>query len=134
MRPLDPRLLRLSRPARRYLVLTVVVGVATAGLALALAWTVATALARTQHDPVAANALTMELNHLLIPVNYTRTGPFEHDLALRTDPLPGLSDSAKLGQLNQSSDDFYFLRTRLTRERNRVEHALRSAMRAVERA
>lgn len=92
------------------------------------------ALSRTQHDPTAANALTMELNHLLIPINYTRTGPFEHDLALRTDPLPGLSDTAKLGKLDQSSDDFYFLRTRLTRERNRVEHALRSAMRAVERA
>jgi thiol reductant ABC exporter CydD subunit len=48
MRPLDPRLLRLSRPARRYLALTVAVGLATAGLVLALAWTVATAVSRAQ--------------------------------------------------------------------------------------
>ena len=48
MRPLDPRLLRLSRPARRYLALTVAVGLATAGLVLVLAWTVATAVARAQ--------------------------------------------------------------------------------------
>jgi len=96
--------------------------------------TAITALSHTHRDASAANALTMELNHILIPVNYTRTGPFEHDLALRTDPLPGLSDAAKLGTLNQSSDDFYFLRTKLIRERNRVEHVFRSAMRAVERA
>lgn len=48
MRPLDPRLLRLSLPARRYLALTVAVGLATAGLVLLQAWTVATAVARTQ--------------------------------------------------------------------------------------
>ena len=48
MRPLDPRLLRLCRPARRYLALTVAVGLATAGLVLVLAWTLATAVARAQ--------------------------------------------------------------------------------------
>lgn len=96
--------------------------------------TAISALSRTQRDAAAANTLTMEINRLLIPVNYTRTGPFEHDLALRTDPIPGLSDAAKLATLDQSSDDFFFLRTRLVRERNRVEHALRSAMKAVERA
>jgi thiol reductant ABC exporter CydD subunit len=48
MRPLDPRLLRLSRPARRYLALTVAIGLATAGLVLALAWTVAIAVSHAQ--------------------------------------------------------------------------------------
>jgi thiol reductant ABC exporter CydD subunit len=38
----------VSRPARRYLALTVAVGLATAGLVLALAWTVATAVSRAQ--------------------------------------------------------------------------------------
>ncbi len=76
----------------------------------------------------------MALCRLLIPVNYTRSGPFEHDLALRSDPLPGLSDAARSGTLDRSSDDFYFLRTKLVRERNRVEHALRSALRLVETA
>jgi hypothetical protein len=78
-----------------------------------------------------ANALLMDLAHLLIPVNYTRTGPFEHDLALGTQPLPGLSDAATLGTLDPASNDARYLRTKLDRERNRVEHALRAALRRV---
>lgn len=78
-----------------------------------------------------ANALCMDLAHLLIPVNYTRTGPFEHDLALGSQPLPGLSDAAALGALDPASNDARFLRTKLERERNRVEHALRAALRRV---
>ena len=47
----------------------------------------------------------IELAHLLIPVNYTRSGPFEHDLALGTSPLPGLADAVTLGQLDPDRDD-----------------------------
>jgi hypothetical protein len=79
-------------------------------------------------DPGQANALLMALAHLLIPVNYTRSGPFEHDLALGTQPLPGLADAVTLGQLDPGGNEVRFLRTRLERERNRVEHALRSAI------
>jgi hypothetical protein len=82
-------------------------------------------------DAARANTLLLELAHLLIPVNYTRTGPFEHDLALGTQPLPGLADAVALGQLDATGDDVRFLRTRLERERNRVEHALRTAIRLV---
>ncbi len=77
----------------------------------------------------------IELGRLLIPVNYTRNGPFEHDLALGSSPLPGLADAATLGQLDPGSNEARFLRTGLERERNRVEHALRAALhliRAVE--
>src|SRR5688572_6770179 len=79
-------------------------------------------------DPAAANATLIQLAHLLIPVNYTRSGPFEHDLALGTSPLPGLADAVTLGQLDLDRDEIRFLRTRLERERNRVEHALRAAL------
>ncbi len=51
-------------------------------------------------DSRQANALLMALAHLLIPVNYTRSGPFEHDLALGKHPLPGLADAVTLGQLD----------------------------------
>ena len=84
-----------------------------------------------QLDAARANTLLLELAHLLIPVNYTRSGPFEHDLALGTQPLPGLGDCVTLGQLDPASDTLRFLRTRLERERNRVEHALRTAIRLV---
>jgi hypothetical protein len=82
-------------------------------------------------DPAEANARLIDLAHLLIPVNYTRSGPFEHDLALGTSPLPGLAEAVTLGQLDPAGDDIRFLRTRLERERNRVEHALHAALRLV---
>jgi thiol reductant ABC exporter CydD subunit len=68
MRPLDPRLLRLSRTARRYLALTVAVGLATAGLMLALAWTVATAVARAQSGHADIADLRAPLTALLAVV------------------------------------------------------------------
>lgn len=85
-------------------------------------------------DPARANAVLIELAHLLIPVNYTRSGPFEHDLALPSQALPGLGDSSTLGQLDPDENAHKFLKTRLLRERNRIEHALRAALRLVHRA
>jgi hypothetical protein len=82
-------------------------------------------------DPGRANVVVIELGHLLIPINYTRTGPFEQDLALGTGPLPGLADSASLGHPETNRDEIRFLRTRLERERNRIEHALRASLRLV---
>lgn len=78
------------------------------------------------------NTLARALGRLLIPVNYTRSGPFEHDLALGTAPLPGLAEAARLAHLEPASADFRFLQTKLLRERNRVEHALRQARQRVD--
>ncbi len=83
--------------------------------------------------PAAGNALVMDLGRLLIPVNYTRSGPFGQDLALGTEPLPGLVDVARLGEVDPQSDEARYLRTDLLRERNRVEHALRASLRRGER-
>jgi thiol reductant ABC exporter CydD subunit len=68
MRPLDPRLLRLSRPARRYLILTVAVGLATAVLVLLLAWTVATAVARAQLGHAHLSDLRTPIGVLLVVI------------------------------------------------------------------
>jgi len=84
-------------------------------------------------DPARANTVLIELAHLLIPINYTRSGPFEHDLALGSHALPGLAESVTLGQLSLESDDLRYLRAKLERERNRVEHALREALRIMRR-
>ncbi len=48
--------------------------------------------------------------------------------------LPGLGDSSTLGQLDPDENAHKFLKTRLLRERNRIEHALRAALRVVHRA
>jgi hypothetical protein len=74
-----------------------------------------------------ANAVTMALCRTLIPVNYTRNGPFHHDLAVETKPVPGLMDATALASLEPAGDDWHYLHAKLVRERNRVEHALRAA-------
>ncbi|MDP9472530.1 MAG: hypothetical protein M3Q71_17995 [Chloroflexota bacterium] len=79
-----------------------------------------------------ANRRTMALCRLLIPVNYTRSGPFGQDLALAAPPLPGLADAGRLATLPPGGNDVHFLRTKLVRERNRVEHALRAGFHRVD--
>jgi thiol reductant ABC exporter CydD subunit len=62
VRPVDPRLLRLSAPARRYLALTIAGGLATAGLVLGQAWLIAIAVSRAQ----LGGAALEELGALLV--------------------------------------------------------------------
>lgn len=78
-----------------------------------------------------ANQLAIGLSRILIPVNYTRSGPFDHDLALRADALPGLAVAAELASLSPADDRYYFVRTQLLRERNRIDAALRAATKLV---
>ena len=75
------------------------------------------------------NTVSKSLNRLLIAVNYTQQGPFHHDLAVETRPLPGLMQLEQLGKFDRSGDDWHFLCAKLVRERNRIEHAIRSAAR-----
>jgi len=77
------------------------------------------------------NAAIMAVAHTLIPVNYTKDGPYEVDLALGSPVLPGLAPVADLGDMDPESDEARFLRTRLVRERNRVWHALATARQAI---
>lgn len=79
-----------------------------------------------------ANRVNLRLSRLLVPVTYTQKGPYDQDLALSTLPVPGLAAMVELGQLDPSEDDFHFLKTKVLRERNRVEHALRSALRELD--
>jgi hypothetical protein len=80
-----------------------------------------------------ANELTRALCRTLIPINYTKNGPFHHDLAVETKPLPGLMRAESLPSLDRAGDDWHFLHASLVRERNRVEHALRTAAQLIPR-
>jgi hypothetical protein len=102
----------------------------TAGLARDLAAAIRAAnLAGMPSDQ--ANELVIGLSRILIPVNYTRSGPFDQDLALRADPLPGLAIVAELANLSPGDDRYYYVQTQLLRERNRVDAALRAARKLV---
>lgn len=94
----------------------------------------AAAARRDGTDEVSAariNRGLVALGRWLIPVDYTRSGQFDHDLAVPTSPLPGLHAASGLGRMTPGSDEYEFLRTRLLRERNRAVFAIREARRAV---
>jgi hypothetical protein len=81
-------------------------------------------------DPRAYNRCLMRIGRALIPVNYSRSGPFDHDLAVPTAVLPGLQAARDLPKLE--GDMRGFTRTRLVRERNRLVQALAEATAAID--
>ncbi len=80
------------------------------------------------------NVAIIAVAHALIPVNYTKAGPYEVDLALGNPVLPGLAPVVDLGEMDPASDEARFLRTRLVRERNRVWQAITTARQATVQA
>ncbi len=72
-------------------------------------------------DDATQKALARALN----PVLYTRAGPFGHDPALGGGLLPGLQPAK--GLANADEDAARFLAVDLSRERNRLRHALAKA-------
>jgi Peptidase family M28 len=78
------------------------------------------------------NRCLVALGRGLIPVDYTRSGQFDHDLAVPTSPLPGLRAAVRLGHLTPGTDEYEFVRTRLLRERNRAVFAVREARRTIQ--
>ncbi|HLJ61387.1 MAG TPA: M28 family peptidase [bacterium] len=92
------------------------------------------AAAATDAEASAINRARMGISRMLIPVDYTRTGQFDHDLAVPTSPLPGLQGAHRLASLSPGTDEYEFLLTRLVRERNRTAFAVREARRAADEA
>ncbi len=89
---------------------------------LAAADALGTALAGKQPDDATQKALARIIN----PVLYTRAGRFGHDPALPVGLLPGLQPARALQ--GADPDTARFLAVDLTREQNRVVHALRQAL------
>ena len=64
------------------------------------------------------------LTRIVNPVLFTVNGPYDMDPALQMGVLPGLSAIPQLASLDSESSDYRFLKTKLVRQRNRVEDAL----------
>jgi hypothetical protein len=73
------------------------------------------------------------LGKFLIPVNYSKAGPFDHDLAGPITAVPVLDRMWELPTLKPNSDDFRFLSTRLKRESNKITYAFLEAERSITR-
>ena len=77
------------------------------------------------------NKAIMRLSRILVPITQTRTGRYDHDLAVPIPPLPLLDPIRKLGQLNPESDEFKFLNNGLKRSANQVADTLEKAIETV---
>lgn len=71
------------------------------------------------------SAAVVEACKRLLPVNYTRQGQFDHDLALGTVPLPALQPEKLV--VAMSEDERWAALHGLRRAINRVRHGVRSA-------
>jgi hypothetical protein len=112
-------------------------GAAAAGLAAAAERIGPVTGRGTRKQRVAASALNdalMQIGRALVPINYTATGPFDHDPAVPVPPVPLLQPAARLRTLRPDTDDYLTLVTRLVRDRNRVTHAIHTATEVAERA
>jgi hypothetical protein len=89
---------------------------------------------RKRRDAAAAlNDALMQIGRALIPINYTAAGPFDHDPAVAVPPIQLLQPAARLRTLEPESPDALMLAARLTRNRNRVTHAIDTATEVAER-
>ena len=82
----------------------------------------------------AINDALMHAGRALIPINYTANGPFDHDPAVPVPPVPALHRAATLRTLPVGGDERLALLIRLTRERNKVVHAINTATEAFQHA
>jgi hypothetical protein len=79
-----------------------------------------------------ANFCLMALGRQLIPINYCRSGPFEHDTTLPVPPFPGLEPMRRLSALSPKSDEARQLAVGLVRQRNKVCYNLSNALATVQ--
>jgi hypothetical protein len=78
-----------------------------------------------------ANLCLMALGRQLIPINYCRSGVFEHDAALPVPPFPGLEPMRRLGRIPLNSDEARQMIVGLVRQRNKVCYHLANALATV---
>lgn len=90
---------------------------------------VAQRLARaTPADVARHNEGLLRLTRIVNPALFTVNGPYDADPALQLPVLPGLAPVKELVNIDQGTDAYGFLRTKLVRQRNRVHDALLQAI------
>jgi hypothetical protein len=89
---------------------------------------------RSQKKIDLINRTLTALGRILIPVVQTAVSTFDHDLALPMKRMPAFQPVAALAAMDENSNAARFLKTRLIRERNRVDHALLTARDIAEEA
>lgn len=92
----------------------------------------AAAASARRNVPAGYDAAVMRASRALVPVDYTRGDRFSHDPALPQAPWPVLDALRRLVTLEVGSDVAKHQAVAARRARNRVAHALREALAALE--
>lgn len=87
-------------------------------------------IASSRSDGATLNRQVIEACKLLMPLNYTVRGQFDHDPALNSPPVPSLRPSKPV--VSMSDDEFWGASHKLRREINRARAAIRAATVAIE--
>ncbi len=103
-------------------------------LAIARAERLGALVARLDGEPAWLNEQLRRLSRVLTPLDYCAGDRFGHDPAIFAGGLPALADVPRLAALAPDGAAYHFLRSRLVRERTRVEVGLREAVGLVEAA
>lgn len=91
--------------------------------------------ARQPEESAAFDDALKRLARILVPVNYSRGGRFDHDPALSLGVVPALSDVDRLALYReQHPERLPFLRAGIKRQVNRVTHAFSEAARVARQA
>lgn len=80
--------------------------------------------------PSEANEAIKTVSHALTALSFTYGDRFDHDPAMPLPAFPTLDGAKKLATLNPQSDAYGFLRNRLVRNRNMVNHEIKRAIAA----
>jgi hypothetical protein len=92
----------------------------------------AAALPTAPISPAQANAALMQVARALVPADYTTGDRFAHDPALPQNPWPVLDPIRALSAATDTEAPF--AKVDAIRARNRMQHALRQAIQALDRA
>lgn len=78
------------------------------------------------------NETILKLSRILVPLNYVDGDIFDHDLAANTPCIPSLHKINELKEMDCHSHEYLLLENELKRSLNRVNYALKNALRLME--
>ena len=78
------------------------------------------------------NEMILRLSRILVPLNYVNGDIFDHDLAANTPCIPSLHKINELEEINRDSHEYLLLENELKRSLNKVNYALKNALRIME--
>lgn len=90
-----------------------------------------TSIKTTQLERETVNEINtgiLELSRILVPLNYLKGDIFKHDPCYSPPCIPALMKVNELSSINVDTHEFFLLSNELTREINKVNYSLRSAI------